>query len=194
MASRYPPALRMPSEVQGLIGSSNRLFPDLHGTPAEMQTFWDGFESELREMWPEAMERYESPGIHIAKRVVPTSWDTDKELTVWCCVEMHETEDGVEKLDVVVQTSGLQVPCTLYKCWSTKLDDPDKHQTFKQSLAAAAKFMADYRPCKGPHTWNIDARCGRHCIDGQDYCLTHWVGVPFQAAVDGRVAKRQRTQ
>ena len=56
--------------------------------------------------------------------------------------------------------------------------------------------MADYRPCKGPyHT--PGCRCGKHCMQGEDYCLKHCIGVPFQAAVDGRVAraaKRQRTR
>ena len=127
MASRCPPALRIAARMeQGLIGSYNRLFPDLHGTTAEMQKLCDGFESELREMWPEAIRfTDEPPSIDIAKRVVPTTWDTDRELTVWCNVQLDVDEDGVEKLDVVVETLSQQVPCTLYKCWSTNLDDPD---------------------------------------------------------------------
>ena len=174
-----------------LIASYNRLFADFHGTPAEMQTLWDGFESELREMWPDAMERYESPRIYLAKRVVRMSWDTDKELTVWCNVQLHEM-DGVERLKVVVENRNAQAKCTLYKEWSTKLDDPDKLQHFKRSLAAAAKFMADYRPCKGS-TCTPGYHCGKHCVDGKDHCLRHWVGLPFQAAVDARAAKWQRT-
>jgi hypothetical protein len=182
----------LPDGVQRHIGSFNRLFPDFHGTVSEMEMIWDGFESRLRELRPGAMENYEDPKIDIAKHTVPVSWDADKELPVWCSVQLQGTDDGVERLAVVVETRHSQVKCGMYKAWRTNLDDPDKLQHFKRSLAAAAKFMADYRPCKGPN-WQPDYRCGRHCVDGKDHCLRHWVGVPFQAAVDARAAKRQRT-
>ena len=186
----------LPDGVQRHIGSFNRLFPDFHGTVSEMEMLWDGFEARLRELRPGAMENYEDPKINIAKRAVPVSWDADKFLPVWCSVRLLEHHRGVEKLAVVVElrpsNGPSQVKCVYHKAWSTNLDDPDKLQHFKRSLAAAAKFMADYRPCKGP-TCTPGYHCGKHCVDGKDHCLRHWVGLPFQAAVDARAAKRQRT-
>ena len=184
----------LPDGVQRHIGSFNRLFPDFHGTVSEMEMLWDGFEARLRELRPGAMENYEDPKINIAKRAVPVSWDADKELPVRCSVQLQEHDHGVEKLVVVVETQlgFVRVKCVMDKAWSTNLDDPDKLQHFKRSLAAAAKFMADYRPCKGS-TCTPGYHCGKHCVDGKDHCLRHWVGLPFQAAVDARAAKRQRT-
>ena len=187
----------LPDGVQRHIGSFNRLFPGFHGTVGEMEMLWDGFESLLRELRLEA-EDGEDPQIDIAKHAVPVSWNADepaykKELPVWCSVQLQETDDGVERLAVVVETRHSQVKAyPMSKGWITGLDDADKLQHFKRSLATAAKFMADYRPCKGP-TCTPGYRCGEHCIDGKDHCLRHWVGLPFQAAVDARAAKRQRT-
>ena len=188
----------LPDGVQRHIGSFNRLFPDFHGTVSEMEMLWDGFEARLRELRPEADDG-EDPQIDIAKHAVPVSWNADepaykKELPVWCSVQLQETDDGVERLAVVVETRHSAVRCAMRKAWSTNLDDPDKLQHFKRSLAAAAKFMADYRPCKGPtQCYHTGWHCGHHCVDGKDHCLRHWIGLPFQAAVDGRAAKRQRT-
>ena len=85
----------LPPGVGRVIGSFNKLFPDFHGTTAEMTELWESFKSKLREMLPEALETCEAPHIGIARRVVRTSWDTDKELLVFCSVELQET-DGVE--------------------------------------------------------------------------------------------------
>lgn len=187
MAARHPleTAALMAPNAQRAVASYNRLFDGFHGTTAEMDALVDGFVTELRRQGTDPWT-HESPRLELARRHVP-DWHEGRALLVRCWVKLEEDRDGEEELEVVVETKGCHGAQTaLYERWRTNIHEPDRHQTFKRALADAAKYLADYRPCKTPCA---GYRCGKNCVDGQTTCLSHWVGVPMQAYVDERAAK-----
>jgi hypothetical protein len=222
MAQQQPIQIagRTEGNCKALIGRCNRLFPGFHGTTEQMGKLWDALLSELQRMdglrAPDESSRQYS--ISLAVRDVSTDHlqlDVDdlepsKEqyapFTLMCEVSLgHHIFDGTEQMEVRVITRPShifqhQLPCGKHmrRFVPIAVGADDKHQQLKQRLASVAKYMANYRPCKAPRFYgHLEARgvrCGKPCVEGEDLCVGHWVGLPMQRDIDDRAAKRQRAQ